>query len=153
MNKSKSKTDRARNNQPYVTDKLGCEVISHLNYLSSVITNGGGCQTETQKRFEMARSATTKLTNMWGDKDIAKNTKLKLIKSLVFPIAIYACDLEKAGANLIKFFEMWLYSKNERFNCLGTKISNTITNNHQQKHNAKLRILKEKTRRCEEADC
>lgn len=106
--------DRHRDNQPEIRNIAGYEVVSRFNYLGSVVTNSGGCEEEIRRRLTMARSATAKLTKIWKDTDITKNTKLRLVRALVFPIATYAAEtwtIKKTDTKRIMSFEMWVYRR------------------------------------------
>jgi len=112
INKSKTiimMIDRQDNNYPQISEIAGYEMINNCNYLGSLITNTGKCESEIQRRLTMANSATTKLNKIWKDRSIIKKTKLRLVTALVFPIATYAAEtwtLNKAGKNRIEVFEM-----------------------------------------------
>ncbi|CAG9827019.1 unnamed protein product [Diabrotica balteata] len=62
----------------------------------------------------MARTATAKLIKIWKDRTITRNTKLRLVNALIFPIATYAAEtwtLKKIDRSKIEAFEMWVYRR------------------------------------------
>lgn len=62
----------------------------------------------------MARGATVKLTGIWKDTSITERTKLRLMRSLVFPIATYAAEtwtMKIADRRRIDALEMWCYRR------------------------------------------
>lgn len=117
LNKAKTKVmivDRARDNQPDIRNIAEYETVSHFNYHGSLIINSGGCEDEIRRRLAMARTATAKLTKIWKDNGITKNTKLRLINTLFFSIATYAAEtwtIKIADVKRISTFEMWVYRR------------------------------------------
>lgn len=117
INMSKTKVmiiDRLNNNQQNVTTVAGFDVVSHFNYLGSIICNNGECANEIKRRLSMARAATSKLTKIWKDRRITKRTKLRLVEALIFPIATYASEtwtIKQAERKRIESFEMWVYRR------------------------------------------
>ena len=92
----------------------GFEVVENFSYLGSLITNKGGCDEEIKRRLAMARNSTIKLTRIWKDSAISQRNKLKLLNSLIFPIATYASEtwtLKMANRRRIDAFEMWAYRR------------------------------------------
>ena len=62
----------------------------------------------------MARTAMTKLTKIWEDRNISKINKMRLVKSLVFSIFLYGAEtwtIRKAEKNKIDAFEMWCWRR------------------------------------------
>ena len=50
------------------------------------------------------------LSNIWKSWDITNDTKVQLMKSLIWPIAIYGCEgwsLKQADQQSTGAFEMW----------------------------------------------
>jgi len=117
LNKSKTKImidDRQDNNSPQISAIVGYEVVNNFNYLGLLITITGKCESEILRRLIMARSATTKLNQIWKERSITKTTKLRLVDALVFPIATYAAEtwtLNKVDKNRVEAFEMWVYRR------------------------------------------
>lgn len=71
--------NRSGNNQSETRNIAGYEVVSHFNYLDSVVKNSAGCQEEIRRHLTMAKSATVKLTKIWKDTDITNNTKPRVV--------------------------------------------------------------------------
>ena len=72
-------------------------------YLGSVFTDDGSCTRDIQKRLAVgrsnaisipsfARSIIFALLSVWKSKDISITTKLRLLKALVWSVAIYVCE-------------------------------------------------------------
>lgn len=56
------------------------------------ITTTGWCEAEIWRRPPIARTATTKLNNIWRDSATTQNTKLRLLNFLMFLIVSYASE-------------------------------------------------------------
>ena len=57
---------------------------------------------------------TIKLTRIWKDSAISQRNKLKLVNTLIFPIATYASEtwtLKTTSRRKIDAFEMWAYRR------------------------------------------
>jgi len=50
-----------------------------------------GCRDEIKRRLAMGRAAMKELDKIWRDRFITKARKQRVVKALVFPIAIYGC--------------------------------------------------------------
>ena len=117
INRDKTKmmiVDRADNNQPGAQDIAGCEVVKSYVYLGSTITNAGGCEDEIRRRCAMTRSSVEKLTKIWKDRRITRNTKVRLMRCLVFPIFLYGAEtwtLRKQDRRKIDALEMWCWRR------------------------------------------
>lgn len=117
INRGKTKTmivDRANNNLPNITKIANCEVVQSYIYLGALISNQGGCIGEVKKRMAMTRSAMDKLKKIWRNRNITKATKVRLVKSLVFPIFLYAAEtwtLRQTETHKIDALEMWCWRK------------------------------------------
>lgn len=83
-------------------------------YLGASITNKGGSESEVKRRIGMAKTALNKLVKVWKDHNISKNTKQRLMKSLVFSIATYGSEswtINAACKRRLEAFEMICYRK------------------------------------------
>lgn len=61
-------------------------------YLGARISNTSNCEEEIKRRIGIAKTALFQLTKIWRDHSIAKQTKKRLIESIVFPIATYGSE-------------------------------------------------------------
>ena len=58
----------------------------------STITADGDCSHEIKRRLLLGRKAMTNLDSILKSKDITLQTKVRLIKAMVFPVVMYRCD-------------------------------------------------------------
>ena len=62
----------------------------------------------------LGRKAVTNLTSIMKDKNITLNTKIRIIKALVFPVVTYGSEtwvIRKAEMKKIKAFELWAWRR------------------------------------------
>ena len=79
-----------------------------------MIRPDGDCEKEIDRRLAMGRSAVGKLQKIWKNHDIRLDTKILLMRSLVFSIVLYgakAWTLKTRSRKRIDVFEMWLWRR------------------------------------------
>ena len=57
--------------------------------MGTLITEDGLCEKEVRRRTAMGKAAMGGLTSIWKDRGVTLETKVKLVKVLVFPIVLY----------------------------------------------------------------
>ena len=67
------------------------ETVQSLKCLGSVVTDEGSKQ-EIMSRIAQTIGALTKLKTIWKDENIALGSKIRLMRSLVISIFLYACE-------------------------------------------------------------
>ena len=65
-----------------VTDYLG----------GSKVTADGDCSHEIKRHLLLGRKAMTNLNSLLKSKDISFLTKVHIVKTMVFPVAMYGCE-------------------------------------------------------------
>ena len=86
------------------------ETVSDFIFLGSRITADGDCSHEIKRRLLLGRKAMTKLDSMLKSRDITLPIKIRLVKAMVFPVVMYACEswtVQKAERRRIVAFELW----------------------------------------------
>ena len=68
------------------------ETVSDLIFLCSKITAGGDCSDEIKRRLLLGRKVMTNLDSIFKSRDIALQTKVHLVKAVVFPVVMYGCE-------------------------------------------------------------
>ena len=87
------------------------EIVSDFIFLSSKITADGDCSHEIKRHLLLGRKVTTNLDSIFKSRDITLPTKVRLVKAMVFPVVIYACEnwtIKKAECQRIDSFELWV---------------------------------------------
>ena len=67
------------------------ETVTNFKYLGSVITDEGS-KPEILSRIAETTAALTRLKPVWIDKSISVSSKIRLMRSLVTSIFLYACE-------------------------------------------------------------
>ena len=84
-----------------MTNKLGNSGNSDRLYsLGLQISADGDCSLEIKRHLLLGRKAMPKLDSVLKSREISLQTKVHLVKAMVFPVVIYGCEiwtLKKAG--------------------------------------------------------
>ena len=67
------------------------ETVSDFILLGSKITADGDCSHEIKRHLLLRRNVMTKLDSIFKSKDITLQTKVHLVKAMVFPVVLYGC--------------------------------------------------------------
>ena len=87
------------------------ETVTSIKYLGSVITDGSS-KPEILSRLAQTTAALTRLKPVWNDKSTSLSSKIRLMRSLVTSIFLYACASWTLTAELqrrIQAMEMRCY--------------------------------------------
>ena len=68
------------------------ETVSDFIFLGSKITSDGDCSHEIKRCFLLGRKAMTNLDSILKSRDVTLPTKVRLVKAMVFPLAMYGCE-------------------------------------------------------------
>ena len=89
------------------------KTVTSFKYLGSVITDEGS-KPEILSRIAQTTAALTRLKTVWNDRIISLSSKIRLMRSLVTSIFLYACESRTLKAELqrrIQAMEMRCYHK------------------------------------------
>ena len=78
------------------------------------ITADGDCSHEIKRCLLLRRKVMTNLDSILKSRDITLLTKVHLVKTMVFPVAMYGCEswtIKKAERWRIDAFELWCWRK------------------------------------------
>ena len=62
----------------------------------------------------MGKAKMTELNNIWKDRNIPLQLKIRLLRCLIWPVVMYGCEawtLRKADENRLEAAEMWFYRR------------------------------------------
>ena len=68
------------------------ETVTDFIFLGSKITADGDCSHEIKRCLLLGRKVMTNLDSILKSRDIILPTKVRLVKAMVFPMVIYACE-------------------------------------------------------------
>ena len=66
--------------------------LADFVFLGSKITADGDCSNEIKRYFLLIRKDMTNIDSILKSKDITLPTKVHLVKTMVFPVVMYACE-------------------------------------------------------------
>ena len=70
------------------------ETMVDFIFLGSKITADGDCSHEIKRRLLLGRKVMANLDRIFKSRDITLPTKLHLVKTMVFPVVMYGCELD-----------------------------------------------------------
>ena len=86
------------------------ETVTDFIFLGSKITADGDCSHEIKRHWLIGRKVMTNLDSILKSRDITLQTKVCLVKAMVFPVVMYGCEswtTTKAECQRIDTFELW----------------------------------------------
>ena len=86
------------------------ETVSDFIFVDSKITADGDCSHEIKRRLLLVRKAMTSPDSILESRDITLQTKVHLVKAMVFPVVMYGCEswtVKKAEHQRTDAFELW----------------------------------------------
>ena len=86
------------------------ETVSDFILGGSKITADGDCSHEIKRRLLLGRKVMTNLDSIFKSRDITLPIKVCLVKAVVFPVVMYACEswtVKKAEHQRIDALELW----------------------------------------------
>ena len=90
------------------------KTVSDFIFLGSKITADGDCSHEIKRLLLLGRKVMTNLDSIFKSRDIALPTKVHLVKAMVFPVVMYACEswtVKKAEHRRTDAFELWCWRR------------------------------------------
>ena len=99
---------------PVTSWQIDGETVRDFIFLGSKITADGDCSHEIKRHFLLGRKVMTNLNSLLKSKDIILPTKFRLVKAMVFPVAVYGCEswtIKKAERRGIDACELWCWKK------------------------------------------
>ena len=90
------------------------ETVADLILGGSKITADGDCSHEVKRCLLLGIKVMTNLDSMLKSRDITWQSKVHLVKALVFPVVMYGCEswtIKKAEHQRIDAFEPWCWRR------------------------------------------
>ena len=88
------------------TDGGTVEIVTDFIFLGSKITADADCSHEIKRCLLFGRKAITNLDSLLKSRDITLPTKVRLLKSMVFPVVMYGYENQRTDA-----FELWCWKR------------------------------------------
>ena len=109
LNILKTKIMAPGSNTSWQIDGETMETVRDFVFWGFRITADGECSHEIKRRLLLGRKAMTNLDSILKSRDITWLTKVHLVKAMVFPLAMYACEswtTKKTEHRIIDAFEL-----------------------------------------------
>ena len=90
------------------------EIVTDFILGGSKITADGDCSHDIKRRLLPGRKVMTNLDSIWKNRDVTLQTKVHLVKAMVFPVVKYGCKswtIKKAECWRIDAFELWCWKR------------------------------------------
>ena len=90
------------------------ETVADFIFLGSKINADGDCSHEIKRRLLLGRKVMTNLDSIFKSRDNTLSTKVRLVKTIIFPADMYGCEswtIKKAEQLRIVAFEMWCWRR------------------------------------------
>ena len=90
------------------------EIAADFIFGGSKITADGDCSHEIKRRLLLGRKVMTNLDSVLKSRDITLSTKVHLVKAMVYPVVMYACEswtIKKAERRRTDDFELWCWRR------------------------------------------
>ena len=90
------------------------ETVSDFIFGGSKITADGDCSHEIKSHLLLGRKVMTNLNSIFKSRNITLPTKVCLVKAMVFPVIMYACEswtVKKAECQRTDAFELWCWRR------------------------------------------
>ena len=68
------------------------QTVTDFIFLGSKITADGDCSHEIKRHLLLGRKAMANLDSILKSRDITLLTKVRLVKTMVFPVVMYGCE-------------------------------------------------------------
>ena len=99
---------------PFTSWQIDGKTVTDFIVLGSKITTDGDCSREKKKKrcFLPGGEVMTNLDSILRSRDIILPTKVRLVKTMVFPVVMYGCEswiIKKAERQRIDAFELWYW--------------------------------------------
>ena len=83
-----------------------------FSFLGPRITENRDCSHEIKRCLLLGRKAMTNLDSIFKSKNIALQTKVHIVKAMLFPEVMYRCEswtIKKAEGRRIDAFKLWCW--------------------------------------------
>ena len=89
------------------------ETVTDFIFLGSKIVTDGDCSHEIKRHLLHGRKAMTSLDSILKSRDTTFQTKVCIVKAVVFPVVMYGCESWKKKAEhwRIDAFELWCWRR------------------------------------------
>ena len=105
------------------------EAVNDFIFLGSKITEDGDCSHEIKICLLFGRKAMTNPDRVFKSRDITLQTKVPIVKAMVFSVFMYGCEswtIKKAEHQRTVAFELWYWRRFLRITWMARRSSQSI---------------------------
>ena len=99
---------------PITSRQINGETVADFIFLGSKIIADGDCGHEIKRHLLLGRKVLSNLHSILKSRDITAQTKIRLVKAMVFPVVMYGCEsstIKKAECRRSDDFELWCWKR------------------------------------------
>ena len=99
---------------PVTSWQIDGKTVAEFILGGSKITEDGDCSHEIKRRLLLGRKVITNLDSILKSRDITLPTKVRLVKTMIFPVVMYGCEswtIMKAECQRIDAFQLWCWRR------------------------------------------
>ena len=114
---------------PITSWKIDGETVTDFIFGDPKITADGDCSHEIKRQFLLGRKAMTNLDSILKSRDITLQTKVSIIKAMVFPVVMYRYKnwtRKKAEHQRKDAFELWCWRRLLRISWTASRSNQSI---------------------------
>ena len=75
-----------------MANRWGNSAVTDFIFLGSKITADADCSHEIKRRLLLGRKVMTNLDSILKSRDVTLQTKVGILKAMVFPVVMYRCE-------------------------------------------------------------
>ena len=103
------------------------ETVSDFIFLDSEIATNSDCSHESKRHLLLQGEAMANLDSILKRRDIPLLTKVRIVKTIVFPVVMYGCwTIKKVECQRIGAFELWCWRRFLRVPCTSGRSNQSI---------------------------
>ena len=90
------------------------ETVTDFIFLGSKITVDGDCSHKIKRCLLLGRLAVTSFNSVLKSRNISLPTKIRIVKTVVFPVVMYKCEswtIKKAECQRTEAFKLWCWRR------------------------------------------
>ena len=127
------------------TDGETMETVTDFILGGSKITADGDCSHEIKRCLLLVRKAITNLDIILKSRDITLPTKVRVVKTMIFPVVMYGCEswtIKMGEHGRIDAFELWCWRRLLRVPWTARRYNQSILKEISPKHSSEGLMLK-----------
>ena len=158
MKVSKMYDDMTKNNRPTNQQNTNINIngekleeVTCYQYLGSLVTSDGRCNTEIKSRIGKAKTQFGKLKTLLCNTKINMNVRKRMLQCYVWPVLLYGAEawtLKEDMKRRLRAFEMWCYRRMMKISWISKISNNRVLDMARTQRILMTNIMRRKARYC-----